>query len=412
MDIIRRALLVKINCSCSFRSIGQILFIVGLVDRIISHSTILEWVKKMGHYVLHKSKEKATDWILILDESVEFGHSSLLVVLGIRQNDLPKDRPLQAQDMSALYIGKQNSWTGQQISHILQDLERQLGKVIYVVCDNGNNLKKAVSLMDWCKIYDLTHFIALTLKRLYAKNEAYLSFNKAAAYMRRYQCLGKAACLLPPVQGVKARFLNLDKLCLWGQKILFFLEQASPNQKLRPFVQWVKEHQFIIEELNTIFRITKQVSKILKTQGISSHTIIQCQAILDSSNDNPRIKHFTIAMQEYIIQTFDSLNKNYSCDQILCSSDIIESFFGRYKTYLPTNAMIGITDLALTIALFTSPIAEQDLDQAMNSLSSKQLRQYRQQYFGQSIMAERRKLLHNDKIIISKNGEVNIRKSA
>jgi len=362
----------------------------------------------MGHFLLHQSKQCAKDWILMLDESVEFGHSSLLVILGIRQSHLPKHRPLQAQDMTPLYIGKQASWTGLEISQILANLEMELGKVIYVVCDNGNNLKKAIRLMGWCQIYDLNHFIALTLKGLYAKEEAYLNFNQQAAYMRRYQCLGKAACLLPPKQGVKARFLNLDKLANWGQKVLHFLDQSIVDQALYSSVQWVKQHQAIIAELNTIFHRIEQVTRLLKTFGISQHTIKQCNTLLQYKGDIPRIQTFTVAMQNYMTDSLNSINTLYPCDHLLCSSDIIESIFGRYKNYLPTNAMIGITDLALSIPLFTSHLTTQDLTQAMNSLSSKQIRQYRHQHFGESVMTQRTKLLHNEIIVISKNGEVHI----
>lgn len=366
----------------------------------------------MGHYLLHQSQERAQDWILILDESVEFGHSSLLVILGIRQSQLPEDRPLQAQDMACLFIGKASSWKGLDISHILNQLQQQLGRVIYVVSDKGNNLKKAIDLVNWQRVYDLNHFIAGKLKRLYEKNEAYQRFHKAATHMRRYQCLSKAACLLPPVQRAKARFLNVDKLCTWGRKILQLLDRLNMEDPMYKAVQWVKQHQPIIKELHAIFQIANPICSLLKKAGINAQTIAQCEQILNRDTDYPSVNDFRQAIQSYLSQIQQQFTVQMKQGAILCSSDIIESIFGRYKSYFPTNAMIGITDTALSIALFTNKIDQQNLKKGLSSISTQQLKHYSKHEFGQSIVAQRQKLLRNEIKRISKNGEVELVKSA
>jgi hypothetical protein len=42
-----------------------------------------------SHYKLERDKEKAEDWIWIVDHTVQLGHEKCLVILGIRQSRLP-----------------------------------------------------------------------------------------------------------------------------------------------------------------------------------------------------------------------------------------------------------------------------------------------------------------------------------
>ncbi len=53
-----------------------------------SFNTILDWIHKLGLYVLNKEKEKADDWIIILDESIQLGSDKILVVLVIRESQI------------------------------------------------------------------------------------------------------------------------------------------------------------------------------------------------------------------------------------------------------------------------------------------------------------------------------------
>jgi hypothetical protein len=48
------------------------------------------WLLKLGYYKLTRQKEKADDWIWIVDHTVQWGKEKCLLILGIRQSKLPK----------------------------------------------------------------------------------------------------------------------------------------------------------------------------------------------------------------------------------------------------------------------------------------------------------------------------------
>jgi hypothetical protein len=48
------------------------------------------WLLRLGYYKLYREKEHADDWIWIVDHIVQLGSEKCLVILGIRQSNLPQ----------------------------------------------------------------------------------------------------------------------------------------------------------------------------------------------------------------------------------------------------------------------------------------------------------------------------------
>ena len=94
---------VKLLTSISFRSLSKQVVILKLYVQVIqetpSRTTIQNWVEKIGYYQLTRQKEKANDWVIILDHSIQLGQEKILVILGIRQSNIDFTRPLQYQDL-------------------------------------------------------------------------------------------------------------------------------------------------------------------------------------------------------------------------------------------------------------------------------------------------------------------------
>ena len=52
-------------------------------------STIRLWLMRLGHYKLTRPKERANDWVWLIDHSVQIGPRKCLMILGIRLSRLP-----------------------------------------------------------------------------------------------------------------------------------------------------------------------------------------------------------------------------------------------------------------------------------------------------------------------------------
>lgn len=392
--MIQLCIALKLQSSASFRAIREIIVLMNLyletTFKAPTHSTVLLWVKKYGHYQLHRPKQSADDWVILLDESVQFGQNKLLVVYGIRQSQLDFSRPLNYQDLSTLALRSKSSWNGQAIRQVLGDVQQQIGSIRYAVADYGNPIKKALTLMGIPHVYDLTHCMSLCLGHIYRKDSEFSSYMRQLAHLRGGQALGKMAHVLPPAQRSKARFMNLSPLSEWGMRVINLLDDPGTRfQDEKDNLEWVNTHRELIMELHLLNEMAGPIHGILKTEGLSKQTVQRCLQIVEKGQTK-RLQAFKKAMKDYFKQTLEALP---DLDQILCSSDILESSFGKYKNYLQGNPMVGITNLSLSIAAFTGSMDEEEFKNVFESTSIHDIAKWTKSHIGKTTLAKRMEVL-------------------
>jgi len=375
--IIQLFLLAKLKSSVSFRSLSKILalFKCSLIIQSTtpSYQTGLLWVKKIGYYQLHLPKKQADDWIIIADESIGIGQEKVLVVLGIRRSEIDFTRPLKLQDLKPLLVKSKEKWTGDDIAQQFKIVEGQVGKILYAVTDSGSTLKKGLRKAGISHVYDITHSIAIVLEKIYRDDPDFKFYTHEMGQMRFKSCCSKFAHLIPPNQRSKSRFLNIDILAAWGVQVLNALGNNNISIEEKQQLLWVKEKRDLIEEMNSLINVIKQISDQLKTFGLSKKTKSKCISILKKCKKG-KMKIF----REHIINYLENNIKNIQKkgDKLLCCSDIIESSFGRYKNEISKNPMSGITDLALIIPALTSDLSIETINKAIDTCSVKQLKQW------------------------------------
>lgn len=355
-----------------------------------SHSTVLLWMKKYGYYELRKSKPIADDWVVILDESVQFGQNKLLVVYGIRQSDIDFNRPLVYKDLTTHTLISKSSWSGDDIKEALVDVEKRIGKIRYAVADYGNSIRKALKLLDIPHIYDLTHCISLTVEHIYKEDAQFQEFTKKMAHLRGAQALGKMAHVLPPLQRCKARFMNLRPISDWGTAVLKLLESQSQDfREEKDSLAWVGAYRELIMELAVLNKMINEIQSVLKKKGLSKDNFQSCRQILEKAS-NERLMRFKNVITDHLTQ---SLNALPQLDYILCSSDILESSFGKYKNYLQDNPMVGITNLCLSIAAFTGSMKDEEIKEALETTRVDQINKWTLSNIGKTTLAKRMEVL-------------------
>jgi len=218
---------------------------------------------------LQSAKEKADDWIIILDESIGIGQEKVLVVLGIRRSHVDFSRPLMLQDMEPITVKSKERWTGQDIANELKIVKEKLGTIIYAITDSGSTLKYGLKEVEITQVYDINHAIAKCLQRLYEKDEDFKDYAHKAGQMRFKLCCSKYAHLIPPNQRSKSRFLNIDIISKWGMKVLQALQNDEISPEDRSQLQWVKEKESFIIEMDLIMSAVQEISIILKNEGLS-----------------------------------------------------------------------------------------------------------------------------------------------
>ena len=125
------------------------------------------------------------------------------------------------------------------------------------------------------------------------------------------------------------------------------------------------------------------------TQKISEKSI---QIIQNIKIKNKRIEYLENQMKKYFETT---LNEKVNYDKISCSSDIIESSFGKYKNYIGDNPMTGITNLALCLSSFTANFENHEIKNAMEEVKISDLKNWSKENIGETNMSKRKKIFKN-----------------
>jgi hypothetical protein len=386
------ALLLVCSGTVSFRGIGRVFIVFNLCFelnlRTPAHTTVLTWMKKLG---VSNFREKCFfeqgKWILIVDESVQFGNKKLLVVLAVREDMVQQDRALVYKDLVPVLIRGSVSWKSDEIKNEL--LTRiDMKQIAYAVSDNGNNLKGCYQLMGLKHIEDIGHKFSWFMKEVFAGYPDFEKYTRKLSSLRGKLSLSKFAGIIPPNQRIISRFMNLTPLFEWGARMLELLDKKRLTQEEKQKVIFVQEYKDFILQTRRLLSALNLIQETVKTKQLSRKTVRECRKILDTIDDMQGKKVVNL-VKEYFRAT---LKKMPGKKRILCCSDIIESCFGKYKEVVKNNKSTGITDLCLTISCLTAnPDAEQ-LKAVMETTKTKQVKQWRNENLGESLFAKRRKL--------------------
>jgi len=354
---------------------------------IPSFTTGMLWIKKVGYYRLNKVKVIADDWIMILDESIGIGQEKLLVVLGIRRSQIDFTRPLTIQDMEPIIVKSNKTWTGEDIAKELEICKEKVGGIIYATTDGGSALKKGLRLSNIHYVYDITHAIAIILEKLYKNDSEFKEFTNTMAQMRLKLCCSKYAHIIPPNQRSKSRFLNLEILSDWCVKVLNSLEKNTLTLQERELLQWVYNKKDFVQEMSQIMLLIEELSVVLKYNGLNKKTAKKCTQIIKNCKRTDKQKQFKILFNEYLKNNTTQLTKRK--ETLLCSSDIIETTFGKFKNELSKNPMSGITSLSLIIPAFTSTFEESEIKEAIDSCTGKMVKEWAKKNLCESLSVRR-----------------------
>ena len=156
------------------------------------------------------------------------------------------------------------------------------------------------------------------------------------------------ACLVPPTVRTKARFMNVHRLFSWADRVLQLsppggAKHGSILAKLRSALGDLPDSKALIKRFQSDAGGRLKCQEILKTKGLSSATLAQCEPLIDAMPTTALRLEFT-AYLEYQLEMATTLGLDHIGLPI--SSDTIESLFGVAKRH-----GVGETQDAARIAL-------------------------------------------------------------
>ncbi len=373
--------------------------------KVPSHSVIRQWLGKIGLYELERPKEKRDDWIWIVDFTIELGTEKCLVILGvsvefIREKIKRSNGCLSHKDVEVLAIEIMASTKGEKVELVLEKTGEKVGIPQQIISDKGSDLYKGIKLYQekHHKIihsHDITHQMALLLKKELEAEGKYELFTKKCHQARQQIQQTELGFLMPPQQRSKSRYFNLDELIGWGIKIINYLEKEEDNQeenkekaqKLELKLGWVKEYKESLIIWQEMLSITRTIEEKIKQQGLSRDYYKEFEKNCQTSSGVARINKFRQKIQEYLTRELSMIGEDEI--RIICT-DVIESLFGKYKSFSQKSPLKEIRRMILTIPISTLEITRELIKKALSTVKNVDVEDWELRTFGQSTLSKRK----------------------
>ncbi len=353
-----------------------------------SHTTVLNWTKKQGiSHFRDKEYYNQEKWVLIVDESIQFGNKKLLLILAVPEERCKKGKALSYVDLTPLVLKVSASWKSENIvSEIRQYIDSK--QIAYCVSDNGSNLTCAFNSLNCKHIMDINHKFSLIIQSVFESNCLFNDYTKALSLFRAQKSVSKIARIVSPNQRIMSRFMNLTPLFEWGIKMIILLDNNQLTQEEQTALSFLKPYRAFIFDTYQILTGLNKMQKFLKNNGFNNKNAkVAMRLFSDMNSDNAlKIKR---QLKDYFV---DLLSKTKESETLCCSSDIIESCFSRYKRIVKGNKSVGISDLSLCISAMMGENSLEKTKHSMETIKTKQLKEWKTKNISKTLFAEKSEL--------------------
>lgn len=272
-----------------------------------------------------------------------------------------------------------------------------------IIGDYGTDLKKGIEQFckqheETCYVYDVKHKTAVVLKRELEHDETWNEFNRLACQTRKKVLQTPLAYLAPLNPRVKSRYMNMEHLVGWAERICAFLETScSVNQetdtgKVMERFGWVKGFETAIREWGEILRVMKTTEEFIRDGGFYRGCSLDLDRHLKRSH-----RERTERIRKQVIEFVDhESSKTRLGERLLGSSEVIESVFGKLKRMEQNQSTSGFTALVLSIGAMVSRTTEDVVRKALETVPTKRVLNWCKETLEQSVQSNRNKFMNNN----------------
>jgi hypothetical protein len=364
--------------------------------------TVRGWLLRLGLYLLHHVPQRRSDWIWIIDHTLQWGTARCLVVLGVTAAQLrTHGYRLGHADVCVLALEVIEHSDGVVVQQQLAALAERVGVPQQIVSDHGADLAKGIRLFqqkqpEVLDTYDITHKMACLLKRLLEHDASWQAFvrQSAATGARLRQTAG--SFLLPPTLRAKARHMNLETLLHWAQRMQGLVTPEGgvrlaaalrvPLAEAQLWWQetfaWLEGYRADLQTWYQLWALVQRAEEQVRAAGIGADSGQQFRTSLSvAATDDERVQRLAGQIEGFLTAEGQKVPAGRA---LLGSSEVIESVFGSYKQYVERGVWSEIGSNVLLLPVLLVSLTTDLLRQALTAVCGAQVRLWCAQHLGPS----------------------------
>jgi hypothetical protein len=350
---------------------------------VLCPETIRHWLHRLGCYLLRRPVQRRDDWVVFIDHTMERGAARCLLVLG-----MPLDRwqrhggALTHADVQVLMVEVVEHSSGAVVHDQLRRLVARIGVPAQIVSDHGCDLVKGIELLRLehpgvVDTYDVSHKLACLLKAELEPDPRWREFLRRAGRARATLQQAKGGLPRPPALRTKARYQNLEGLVAWGESILGLdhpgladrlgaqrgHSAAEARRWFDDTVGWVGGFAEDLASWRGLLAIIEATRGRINEEGLhlaSGHALEPLLVAVDE-----RGRRFAARVCDFVKEQaarVPSGRRHVGC------SDVIESIFGKYKSYLERSPTPSLGGNVVLFPLFVTRVTAELVGQAMRAV--------------------------------------------
>jgi hypothetical protein len=242
-------------------------------------------------------------------------------------------------------------------------------------------------------IYDIKHETALVLKPALAEDARGKAFTQQAAQTKHRGQPPPLAFLAPPTQRRKARYMTVDSLSRWGTKVLAYLAQPRPTgtdqvtaEPLVAAYGGLQDCRAPRQDWDELRQIVETTEPWGRSQGLSPGG---AQPLVPQVTPLVRTARGQRVVPQLLPFVETEAAKVAPHERFRGSSEVSEAVFGNLARREQPQAQSGVTGLVLAAGALVSKTTHEGIEKALETVPTRQVRQWGQQYLGPSVQAQR-----------------------
>lgn len=396
-----------LNGPVSFRACSTI---VGLLqpflpqfDSVPAPNTPQWWLLRVGLHELQRPKEKADDWILLVDHTIQLGRLKCLLIVGIRRSDWEKlDGPLMHEHLTALLLEPVEKSDGPLVDRQLEKVVEIVGVPQAVLSDEGSDLVNGANLLkrrypETHVLNDIAHKAAIVLKHELSDDPHWDAFVKHCGQTQPKVKQTELGHLAPPTLKVKARYMNLGPLIVWGQKMLRLVDTPAAERpedldlsRLQEKFGWIRDYRESLVNWTDVNQVIDTVLEYARIEGYHNQAAAELRQRLELTAHTAAGQRVANSLIDFVDQQSRDIRPGES---LPASSEVLESLIGKGKRLQGQHSRGGFTKMILGMAASVVTLTSERVKEALETISTLDLLEWCNEHLGSSLTAQRRQAL-------------------
>lgn len=362
------------------------------------------WLLRVGLYELQRRKERADDWVWIIDHTIQLGTTRVLLIVGLRLSawEAKGRGPLEHDDLQAILLEPVQKSNGQVVKQQLDRAAEITGTPRAILCDQCRELNNGIAAFQaerprTLALNDLKHRLALLLERRLKNDLQWANFLQAAQQIRKKTQQTPLAFLAPPATKEKARFMNLGELVGWASRVRAFLEHPAllPDlvidpERLENTAGGLRQYDAVLPEWQSLIDVIEAAMTWVRRDGFYRGADADLRERLLPLTTTDATRQFVADITDFVAKASAALDAG---ERVPGTSEVLESLFGKGKRLEGQQSKGGFTALVLGVAASVVKPTNDYLKTALETIGVKHVTAWAKQHLGASLQSLRRQTL-------------------